>query len=137
VLDLELPPVGEEIELMDLWKVDMGKVMKYLFIDVANSGLLYGFLPKMAFSSRGSIGSLLASSFTSASTPKQTRRSPKATSLDPAEVNMAVVLGMNRGLMKFMQEHYPEVVGQNFNMTVIELADNAKGEVDVEVEGGC
>jgi len=140
VLGLELPPVGEEIELMDLWKVDMGKVMKYVFIDVTNSGLLCGFLPKMAFSSRGSIGSFLASSFNERINSKANQKVTKGNvSLDPAEVNMTVVLGMNRGFMKFMREHYPEVAGQHFNMTVITLADNAKGEVDVEVEveGGC
>jgi hypothetical protein len=40
LLDLELPPVGKEIGLINLWKVDMGKVMKYLFIDVTNIRLL-------------------------------------------------------------------------------------------------
>jgi hypothetical protein len=39
----------------------MGKVMKALFIDVPKSAALYGYLPKMAFSSHGFIGSFSAS----------------------------------------------------------------------------
>jgi hypothetical protein len=39
----------ENLTLMDLWKSDMGKVMKALFIDVPKSAALDGYLPKIAF----------------------------------------------------------------------------------------
>ena len=41
---------------------------------------------------------------------------------------MVVVLSMNRKFMAFMREHYPEVSGQHFKMTVVTLADNDEGE---------
>jgi hypothetical protein len=60
----------------------------------------------MAFSSRGSIGSLLASSFNERINSEANQKvTTGIVSIDPAEVNMAVVLGMNRGFMKFLREH--------------------------------
>jgi hypothetical protein len=127
-LGLELP-ADKPIELMDLWDADMGKVMKHVFMDVDKSPELYGFLPKMAFSSRGSIGSLLASSFCERINSKANQKVTTGNSaLDPVEINMVVVLSMNRKFMAFMREHYPEVSGQHFKMTVVTLADNDEGE---------
>ena len=128
-LGLELP-ADKPIELMDLWDADMGKVMKHVFMDVDKSPELYGFLPKMAFSSCGSIGSLLTSSFCERINSKANQKVTTGnTALGPVEISMVVVLSMNRKFMAFMREHYPEVSGQHFKMTVVTLADNDEGEV--------
>jgi hypothetical protein len=61
--------VGKETELMDLWDVEMGKVMVHVFIDVKKGAYTTG-----------------------------------NTALDPEEVNMRVVLKMNREFTSFMRE---------------------------------
>ncbi len=85
---------------MDLWYADMGKVMKHLYVNVARSKLLFGFLPKMAIHSRGSIGALGASSFceriNSAANLTVTTGN---TLLDPKEINMVFTLRVNRAYM--------------------------------------
>ena len=47
------------------------------------------------------------------------------------EINMLVVLRMNRSYMAFMREHYPEVAGQQFHMTLVSTAENSEqGDFD-------
>ena len=44
---------------------------------------------------------------------------------------MLVVLRMNRSYMAFMREHYPEVAGQQFHMTLVSTAENSEqGDFD-------
>ena len=65
-------PEDFELQLKHLWEMDMGLIIKTEYI--AKDGLLFkdnpgvdgnnfGYLPKMATTSKGSIGSLLTSSF--------------------------------------------------------------------------
>ena len=129
-LELKLPSAGV-ISLMDLWYADMGKVMKHLYINVTGSKSRFGYLPKMTILSRGSIGALGASSFceriNSASNLTVTTGN---TLLSAKEINMVVVLRVNRAYMNYMREHHPEVSGQQFNMTVVKFADNKCDEDD-------
>lgn len=77
-LGLKAPKNGTKHGIMELWYVYMGKVLKHLCIGPNVDRKLYGFLPKMATTSQGSIGALPASSF-----PERvisvTRSSPRAT----------------------------------------------------------
>ena len=58
----------------DLWEVDVGQVMREEIVDKDPDRALYGWLPKMASSSRGSIGYLLASSLRFLRTHKLLRK---------------------------------------------------------------
>ena len=42
------------------------------------------------------------------------------------EINMLVVLRMNRSYMAYMRENHPEVAGQQFQMTLVSTSDNAE-----------
>ena len=125
-LDLGLKlPADRAIEPLDLWDADMGKVIKLVFIDADPTGTVFGYLPQMATTSRGSIGAYLAASFceriNSAANQVVTKGN---TLLSDAEVSMLVVLRMNRRFMAYMREHHPEVSQQHFQMTVLSMADN-------------
>ena len=120
-LGLDLPkPEERPIELMDLWDVDMGKVMKHVFINVDNSKALYGFLPQIATTSRGSIGAHIASGFPERINSCANLTLTKANSvMSPREINMLTVLRMNRDFMAYMRKKYPAVSRQHFQMTVV------------------
>ena len=128
-LGLKLPKKGP-IELMDLWEVDMGKVMKHVFIDVPNSTELYGYIPRMATASRASIGSHVASSFPERINSAANLTLTKGNSLlSTEEINMLTVLRINRNFMIYMRKKYPSLSLQQFGMTTIPDAMNEEDEV--------
>ena len=43
--------------------------------------------------------------------------------LGDAELEMLVILRMNRDFMQFMREHYPEVAKQHFSRTIVDLQE--------------
>jgi hypothetical protein len=87
----------------------MGKVVVHVLIDVKRSAGHFGFLPKMAKSSRGSIGTFQALSFSGRiNSCANLAVTTGNTALDPEEANMLIVLRMNREFMGFMREHYPK-----------------------------
>ena len=45
------------------------------------------------------------------------------TLLGDAELEMLVILRMNRDFMQFMREHYPEVAKQHFSRTIVDLQE--------------
>ena len=45
--------------------------------------------------------------------------------LSDEEMEMLVILRMNREFMKFMREHYADLSLQDFKQTTIDLQDNA------------
>jgi hypothetical protein len=80
----------------------------------------YGFLPYMATHSRGSVGSLLASSYAERINSAANLILTKGnTVLAEEEINMCTVLRMNRRFMEFMREYHPDAANQRFQMTVI------------------
>ena len=109
-----------------LLKADMGKTMKAEFIDKDKDRTKFGYLPAMVTTSKGSIGSLMpvAASFcervNSAANICVTKGN---TLLSDIEVDMVVVLRMNREFMKFMRLNYPNASRQKFNMAAISDLD--------------
>jgi hypothetical protein len=134
-LGLKAPLNGVKHGIMELWCVDMGKVMKHFCIGPDVDRKLYGYLPKMATTSQGSIGALPASSFSERVNSVGNQVLTKgSTLLGPDEINKVVVLRMNRAFMKYMRLHHPEASQQHFNMTVLKPDDN--DEEDAVVSGG-
>ena len=108
-LGLKPPKNRSKHDTMELWYVNMGFVLKHLRIDTDVDRHLYGFLPKMATTSKGSIGALPASSFAERviSVGNQVLTQGN-TLLSLDEINKAVILRMNREFMQYMREHHPE-----------------------------
>mmetsp|Transcript_18703 Transcript_18703/g.42544 ORF Transcript_18703/g.42544 Transcript_18703/m.42544 type:complete len:135 (+) Transcript_18703:1141-1545(+) len=120
---------------MELWYVDMGKVMTHLCIGPDVGRKLYGFLPKMATTSQGSIGALPASSFPERVNSVGNQVLTKGNSLlGPDEINKVVVLRMNRAFMKYMRQDHPEASQQHFNMTLLKPGDNEEKDSGEEEE---
>ncbi len=80
----------------------------------------YGFLPYMATHSRGSVSSLLASSYVERINSAVNLILTKGnTLLVEEEINMCTVLLMNHRFMEFMRKYHPDTANQWFKMTVI------------------
>ena len=134
-LGLKAPKNGVKHGIMELWYVNMGKVVKYLCVDPDMDRKLYGYLPKMATTSQGSIGALPASSFPERVNSVGNQVLTKGNSLlGPDEINKVVVLRMNRAFMKYMRQSHPEASQQHFNMTVLKPGDNEEGKPKPEEE---
>jgi len=115
-----------------LLKVDMMNVLKTFFLKDDPDRKKYGYLPLMATHSRGSIGSLLSSSFAERINSAANLVLTKGNSvLDPVTVDMLVVLRMNRSFMQHMREKYKTLSKQAFNVSVVTTDDN--GPEDDEV----
>jgi hypothetical protein len=126
-LGLKAPKNGVKHGIMELWYVDMGKVMTHLCLVPDPDRKLYGFLPKMATTSQGSIGALPASSYAERVNSVGNQILTKGNSLlSPDEINKVVVLRMNREYMKYMRQKHPEASLQHFNMTVLKPGDNVE-----------
>ena len=134
--ELASKPKEYKIDLLtDLWECDMGAVLKTYFIKVDPEKLRFGYLPKMATTSEGSMGSLRASSFCeriiSAANLILTKGN---TVLSPEMINMCVVLRMNRRFMNWMRENHPELAmagAQKHNITVVPAASNLQESDDL------
>ena len=89
----------------------------------------YGFLPLMASCSEGEIGALNAESFSerilSTAADVMTKGN---TLLGDEELEMLVVLRMNRDFMEFMRANYNKVSQQQFMQTVVHEADNVEND---------
>ena len=127
-LKIELPAQGP-IGALDLWEMPMGLVLKSLYIDTDPSGARFGYLPKMATKSEGSIGSLLASGFPERIISVANRTVTKGNStLAPDETNMLTVLRMNAKWIEHMRKKYPEVLRSCIG--VMDLAENTANSDD-------
>ena len=126
LLDLGLD-LAEDVVItpMDLWYVDMAAVLKYLFTDPTLAQ--FGYLTKMATTSRGSIAALLAVSFCERINSVANQVMTKGnTLLGTDEVNMLTVLRMNREFIEYYRERFPELLKQqHLKMTVLKPEDNA------------
>ena len=112
--DLEKP------DLMALMDLPMGKVYRKLEERAGE----FGHLPLMAAGSTGQIGALLSESFCervlSCANDVMTDGN---TLLADEELEMLVVLRMNRDFMKRMRKKYPRLSRQQFKQTVVRVAD--------------
>ena len=122
---LEWPIIFPELELQtgytsfDLMDADLGRVLNILQQDDPDTSQ-YGFLPYMATHSRGSVGSLLASSYAERINSAANLILTKGNSLlAEEEINMCTVLRMNHRFMEFMRKYHPDAAKQRFQMTVI------------------
>jgi hypothetical protein len=107
-------------EIEDMMHLEVGKLYKRIENDPK-----YGLLPLMARASRGSIGALPAESYCervlSCANLVMTTGN---TLLSSAEVDMVVVLRMNRDFMKYMREKHPDLASKA--NTEVSLLDNAE-----------
>ena len=94
-------PADRPMTWKDLWKADMGVVMRDYFFKDDVDGTKYGHLPKMAVASKGMMGSLMVSSFCECINSCANLVCTKNNSvLSDDEIDMVVTLRMNRDFMK-------------------------------------
>ena len=111
---------NDELDLVeDLMNLDMG--MLYTHLEKMDTGRqLYGWIPSMACNSVGQLGALSAESYCErVLSCANTVVTKGNTLLSDEEVEMLVVLRMNRDFMAFMREHYGAEAKQTFGQTVV------------------
>jgi hypothetical protein len=103
----------------DLMRLDIGKL--YTHVEKVDTGRqLYGYIPLMASSSSGQLGALSAESYCERILSCANNVIVKGnTLLGDEELEMIVVLRMNREFMQFMREHYNDEAKQVFGETVV------------------
>ena len=103
-----------------LMPLDIGPLYSKI-TDTDKERRVYGLIPLMASSSFGQIGALNAESFC-----ERVLRcaghvlTEGNTLLGPEELEMLVILCMNRKFMKFMREHYNHLTTDSFGKTVVQ-----------------
>ena len=125
-------PVGGE-KLLPCQYGPVGQVLREEIIEKDVDRALYGWLPKMATSSKGSIGCVLASSFceriNSCANAVVTEGN---TLLSDDEMELLVMLRMNKGFMEFMRTYYPHVARETFSLGTILTVEENKEHDDPE-----
>ena len=106
-------------DLMPLDCLDVGK--GYAKVEETDKGRkLYGLIPLMASCSYGQIGALCSESFNERILRCAGHVLTEGnTLLDDAELEMLVVLRMNRDFIEFMREHYGHLIKEQFGKTVV------------------
>jgi len=108
-----------------LWEIEVVSIMIEDFIEKDKDRSKYECLPKMATCSKGSIGSLLASSFC--------ERINSCTNqiltlgnilLSNGEMETLVMCRMNRDFSVFMHKHHPQVADEQFEFGILKAEDN-------------
>jgi len=124
-------PVGKDTKLTwrEMWEINVVSIMKEDFIEKDKDRKKYGWLPKMATCSKGSIGSLLASSFCERinSCANQVLTLGN-TLLSDGEMEKLVMCRMNEDFIVFMRQHYPEVANEQFEFGILKAEDNEEEE---------
>ena len=124
-------PVGKDTKLTwrEMWEINVVSIMKEDFIEKDKDHKKYGWLPKMATCSKGSIGSLLASSFCERinSSANQVLTLGN-TLLGDGEMEKLVMCRMNEDFIVFMRQHYPKVANEQFEFGKIKMEDNEEEE---------
>jgi len=113
----------------EMWEIDVVSTMKEDFMEKNKDRSKYGWLPKMATCSKGSIGSLLASSFCERinSCANQVL-TLKNTLLCDGEMEKLVMCRMNRDFMVFMRKNCPQVADKQFEFGILKAEDNKEEE---------
>ena len=124
-------PVGKDTKLTwrEMWEINVVSIMKEDFIEKDKDRKKYGWLPKMATCSKGSIGSLLASSFCERinSCANQVLTLGN-TLLSDGEMEKLVMCHMHEDFIVFMRQQYPEVVNEQFEFGILKAEDNEEEE---------
>ena len=103
----------------DLMPLDVGKIYRQIK-ETDTDRRLYGYIPLMAACSYGQIGALNAESFC-----ERVLRcaghvlTEGNTVLSDEELEMLVVLRMNREFMEYMRKHYNHLTRDHFGKTVV------------------
>ena len=120
---------GSKLTQREMWKIDFVSIMKEDFIKKDKDRSKYGCLPKMATCSKGSIGSLLASSFCERinSYANQVLTLGKTLYSD-GEMEKLVTCRMNQDFMVFMRKNYPQVAKEQFEFGILKAQDNEEKE---------
>jgi hypothetical protein len=123
--------VGKDTKLTwrEMWEINVVSIMKEDFIEKDKDRKKYGWLPKMATCSKGSIGSLLASSFCERinSCANQVLTLGN-TLLSDGEMEKLVMCRMNEDFIVFMRQQYPEVANEQFEFGILKAEDNEEEE---------
>jgi len=117
------------------WVVEMGPVLKTYFIKKDPDRALFGYLPRISTTCKGSIGSLLSANFCECINNCANQIvTADNTSLCDDLVDKTVVLRMNEKFIKFMHLKYPRILKQRFPTfgTVITVADNEQEDVETD-----
>jgi len=124
-------PVGKDTKLTwrEMWEINVVSIMKEDFIEKDKDRKKYGWLPKMATCSKGSIGSLLASSFCERinSCANQVLTLGN-TLLSDGDMEKLVMCRMNEDFIVFMRQQYPEVANEQFEFGILKAEDNEEEE---------
>ena len=116
----------------DLMPLDVGTLYNKI-METDKDRRLYGLIPLMATASFGQIGALNAESFCERVLRGAGHVLTEGnTLLDDKELEMLVILRMNRGFMRFMRMHYNELSKDHFQRTTVdeELGDEEPEEPD-------
>ena len=119
---LEYPnKVSKECDILgDLMQLDVGPL--YLKLEKTKE---FGLIPSMALSSFGQLGALNAESFAERVLSTANDVLTEGNSLlGHEEVEMLVLLRINKKFMKSMREKYSKLSQQDFNRTIIHSKDN-------------
>ena len=111
---------GEPLDLIeDLMRLDIGRLYKH--VEAVDQGRkLYGWIPLMASCSSGQLGALSAESYCERVLSCANNVLVKGnTLLSDEEVEMLVVLRMNREFMQLMRAHYGAEAKQAFGQSVV------------------
>jgi len=112
-----------------MWEIDVVSIMKEDFIEKDQDRRKYGWLPKMATCSKGSIGSLLAASFCERTNSCANQVLTLGNSLlGDSEMEKLVMCRMNQDFIGFMRKNYPEVADEQFEFGVLKAEDNEEKE---------
>ena len=88
-----------------------------------------GLIPLMAGCSSYPLGALNAESFCERILSQANNVMTSGnTLLSDEELEMIVILRMNRDFMKFMRKHYADISLQTFKMTVLDTHENDEGD---------
>ena len=124
-------PVGKDTKLTwrEMWEINVVSIMKEDFIEKDKDRKKYGWLPKMATCSKGSIGYLLTSSFCERinSCANQVLTLGN-TLLSDGEMEKLVMCRMNEDFIVFMRQQYPEVANEQFEFGILKAEDNEEEE---------
>ena len=117
-----------------MWESDVVSVMKADFIEKDKDRCMYRWLPKMATSSKGSIGSLWASGFCERidSCANQILTLGNILLGDGKVQNYSCVACET--FIKFMRKHYPQVADEQFEFGILKAEDNEKEEDEYRVD---
>ena len=103
-------PVGKDTKLTwrEMWEINVVSIIKEDFIQKDKDRKKYGWLPKMATCSKGSIWSLLTSSFCERinSCANQVLALGN-TLMGDGEMEKLVMCSMDEDYIVFMRQHYP------------------------------